>query len=342
MQTKTLIVKATALAPIVHTEILRFVNGAPVQLPKGEYSPVRTVPLILEGVEKGYVGKVPCVSGNGIRGLGRRKLVDFSFDVLEVALGDFMKANEARTVSQFLRGGGLAAKGMSPKAVQAGVYNQLRRALPFLDLLGGVFRGHHFEGSLRAGILLTVTQETLSLVKQYCAEDFKESELPKLSDLGGHMQRYSRTEQNERTNESDDPEQMLYGAYVIPAGTKLVSENICVSQNEGAKLAFDAMFALIAEDGFIGGMSRAGHGRVLVEAKDTAGNILNVAAALENYAKYLADHKEEIVAALAEIPLLLQEQTKEEKAAKKATGKKKAEQEGLDIEVPANEETGDE
>lgn len=307
--TQNLIGIGTALSPIVHNEILEY--GADTGR-KGEAKHQRTMPFILQTRTGSHIIEVPVVSGNAMRGLMRRLLIDFSLDTLDIKLGEiFNKPEEARKVLQFIRGGGLTAKDSVLKPVTAGTYAEIRSALPFLSLLGGVFQGHHFEGSCKIGILIPLTQETYPLYENIVGKNISDiSNLPKLDDIRilNKAVRYTRKAESERT-QTTDKEQMIYGTDTIPAGTTFFTLNTCITEELGTKLAFKAMFALLEQYGYVGGMSGRGHGKMTFEYSYTEDNqnvILDIPTALKDYSNYLLENKEEIIKALQSIPILLQ------------------------------------
>lgn len=309
---------ATALSPIVHNEILEYREADERKRglsQKGEANKQRTMPFFLENETGSYVAEIPVVSGNAMRGLMRRLLVDFSLDVLGITLGDlFAKSDDARKVLQFVRGGGLTAKGIEIKAVTAGTYERIQGAIPFLALLGGVFQGHHFEGACRIGILIPLIAETYPRYQAMIGESFgpefsSGAGLPQLSEFGlARPVRYTRRAENEKI-ETADKEAMIYGTYAIPAGTRFFTYNTCSAANPGASLAFQAMFALLEQYGYVGGMASKGHGQMAFQFKYAANHpyvAIDLKKAIQSYSDHLAAQKTEIIEALQAIPKLLQ------------------------------------
>ena len=313
----------TAISPIIHGEVTDVTpeEGRPGEKPQLKPKVKRTMPFYLkdsDGQQKLY--QVPVISGNGLRGLGRRLLFDFTLDFLEIKIGDLVsKQIEARALLQFLRGGGLTAKSTSVLPVTPGTFAELRRKLPMLDLLGGVFKGHHFGGSCNVGILVPLTDETRRHLDSVMPEELEIELAEMLPDLlhsgeegTNPVVKYGRMAEEEKNEEK---EQMIYGSEVIPAGIKFFSYNTCTSENEGTLLAFKAMFALLQQHGYVGGMSSKGHGQMAFDFRLTnaaewtdAHDPMNPSEALTAYASYLEGHKEDIIAALTSIPRVLQSQ----------------------------------
>ncbi len=298
---------ATALTPIVHSEVLSYKEDVESKMGKNKGRPKRqrTMPFILSSGRNPVYVNIPVVSGNAMRGLMRRLLVDFSLETLGIRIGDIIeKPDDAHRTLFFIRCGGVSDKGTKPERVPAGTYDRLRRALPFLSLLGGAYQGHHFEGSCKVGILIPLTQETYPIFKGVGGDADIET-LPRLDDLRGitddgreaeaayAVSRYTRRGENEK---SESKESMIYAFEQLPAGTRFFSFNSCTTDDVGTRLAFKAMFALLAQYGCVGGMSGRGHGRVEFDF-----NNLDASSALQEYAEYLAQHKDSIIAGLRAI-----------------------------------------
>ena len=132
---------------------------------------------------------IPCITG-GIRGPGRRTLMRRTFILL--GLGDPLSAtveglnlegkNEKIEWIVLLRtffGGGTSEESSDP--ISEEYYRNLRVVLPFLDLLGGVYRGHHFNGTMSVRDAVIITQETKHLVHPELLA--KDEQLPGLNEL---------------------------------------------------------------------------------------------------------------------------------------------------------------
>lgn len=103
--------------------------------------------------------RMPIVSGNSIRGIGRQLLITdtiddvLGFDFGEIAAMDLPAMNAkkmAAYTAQLFYKGGITPAGCQMVLSEAGAYDNVMNTLPFLDLLGGVYGNHHFTGSLRA------------------------------------------------------------------------------------------------------------------------------------------------------------------------------------------------
>ena len=314
------IIKGTvfALSPIVHNEILSM--DATKAAGKGNAKPQRKMSFILKDGNEEKKLEVPVVSGNSIRGIGRRLLVDFSFDTLDTSLEElFDKVEDQKRVAFFFRNGGLTPKGMSISPAAVGAYEKIH-CIPFLGLLGSVYMGHHFEGSMCVGTLLPIIKETKEFIND--KDVINDEPIPTLDQITAddNIVRYTRrasdnvvveNEDENKDNKEKDKEAMIYATAVIPAGTKFYSYNTCHTDNEGVLLAFQAFFALLSNYGYIGGMSGRGHGQCKFDYS------LDVNEAISKYQEYLLQNKEEIIEAIKMIPSTFTATKKDKKKDKK-------------------------
>lgn len=307
-QTKEYTALVTALSPITHNEILAK-DAKPGTDKKGkakDYPEFRQFPFVVRENGKYTVKDIYCVSGNSLRGIGRQQLFRHTIeDVLDIDFDELLEGvldkTRRRLLLATLECGGVSPKGSSAKgSLASGVYDKVLSQLPFLDLLGAVYVSHHFDGSCSIGNLVLRTKETEAF---FCEHNFIPGTLtsitPLLSvnDIVTSECRFTKTQNNKDASEnptSGDVEaekiKMIYGTTVLPAGTQFFWNSYCTSKNEGTLLAFDAMLALIAKRGGIGGMSNKGFGRASF-------NILNldIYAAIKKYDDYILTHKDDII-----------------------------------------------
>lgn len=149
--------RMVALEPISHGDIPE--QGAEER----NFLQVRTVPWPMP-VGEGDVEFVfiPAVSGNSIRGMTRRKFVG---RILRV-LGYDSRINplDAEKAYFLLAGGTLQG---SRGGVSGKEYAEVLQAMPFLELLGGSYRGIFFPGALQVGWAWPVTKETREFLKAF-------------------------------------------------------------------------------------------------------------------------------------------------------------------------------
>lgn len=312
MKSASIATLSRALSPIVHNEVM----ALGYEYPKGAAKKQRTMPINIE--RDGVVTRemVPVVSGNSIRGIARRLLIDHTFIQLDINLEELIKNREdARKILFFFRNGGLTAKGTTALKTLAGEYENTLSRIPFLQLLGGVYQGHHFEGCAKVGIAIPITMETLPVIKSTIAQEhlkeLQEKALPSVHDLFGETRYTRRASVGEP---SDDKESMIYGTELIPAGTYFYSWASLVSHNNSVSLAFKAMYYLLSEYGYIGGMTGRGHGKMLfsniyTDEDGTSGLSVDDYKA---YVEYLNQNKKDIIEAIKELPDRFKAETKNE------------------------------
>lgn len=285
-----------ALQPIVHND--------------WDIEAFRSVPYVLQyafdevdtdGEETYYIEDVPVVSGNSLRGIGRRhfiqhtleEILDLDFDELTRDIwGDKSRVKNCRFLSMLFYKGGVSPDGMKPKDSRAGAYEEVTRALPFLDLLGGIYGAHHIEGSLKIGFLVPRTVETQELCVE--KEEEKVKGLVTLKQLKNGiktvMQVRSMPHMDQMESHDGEKRSMPWKAIALPAGTDFYFRASCDTKHSGTMLAFRAFVAILVQHGFIGGSNRAGYGRVLYDLKD-----FDIAESIMAYDEHLESHREDII-----------------------------------------------
>lgn len=304
---------AQALTPIVHNEVM----DLNFESRKGDAKRQRRFPFLVTRDGKTVRENFPVVTGNANRGLERRLLVDHSFDILDFDMDKLLggKKEDVRRVTYFLRNGGLTPGGIKADRIAVGTYHDIQTRIPFLQALGGVYNGHHFEGSVKIGISEPMTVETFPLFAGMMAESqrvvLESAPLPSAADLVGVVRYTRRAAAAER---GEDKEAMIYGTEAIAAGTRFYSFGTVVSHYESAILAFRAMYFLLGEYGYVGGMTGRGHGRMVYDIlyTDEHGQRELAARDYEEYAEHLRKHRDEILDAIKMIPEKLTFSGKEE------------------------------
>lgn len=272
----------------------------------------------MEQKSESNIFALPIVSGNAVRGVGRQLLMNHTFDdVLDINIGEI--ANDAGlgagaakyaayAVQLFYKGGATPGGGKITYA-KAGEYDKILRALPFLDLMGGVYGMHHFDSTMRVHAFIPVVKETWELFH----EEFPDIKKPAMTasemNESTNEERYTKHELAKTKSEGNglmDEEQvmktdkeaqtaMIYGTETIPTGTKFYFETVCISENDGTQKAFRAFNALLAQHGYVGGMSAKGHGKVRYSFDE------DLSDAIKDYDEYLLAHKDEIIESISKI-----------------------------------------
>lgn len=278
---------------------------------KGENNVLRfrKMPMLLKNANGNLVPTdVYTVSGNAMRGLGRRHMFHHTFeDVLNLDFDKILDGYDAFSkryvVNLFENGGSTPKDSKAAGGVPAETYLDILAKNPFLDLLGGVYITHHFNSCMSVGNLVLRTKET----QRFYVEDSKlfhdeATGLPSIGEIEAKTERYTKTRSNidasaypedksaSKAEQDNLKSRAIYGAEVLPVGTSFYWEaTLRNTTNEGTALAFDAFLALIARYGFIGGMSGKGYGHVSIQFDG-----LDVDDAIQKYDDYLIAHKDDI------------------------------------------------
>lgn len=299
------------LSPIAHHEIL------PMGYEKGNESKFRRESFLGEFEYEKKPILVPVISGNAVRGLCRRLLFDHTFSVLDVKIGDLFSSEKlAREIQNSLRVGGTTAKGTSVEAVSPQEYFNLLNNVPYIDTLGMVFQGHHFEGAAKVGMMMPYIKELQYCYQYTFSEEYQSKLRESLIDfetLNNSMKKTSYTKRKEigalksEDNEDLGKEAMLYGVEYLPAGTTLALDGKVISDNENTVLTFLAMYALLQEKGIIGGMSRIGYGFIRFELFQRTGaqvKEMDASEILEKYDTFLLENRNVILDQIKSIPTI--------------------------------------
>lgn len=265
-----------------------------------------TSPLLYE--EDGAIHEIdlPTISGNAMRGLGRRLLFHHSFeDVLGINFDEILSGyteKERRYVVNLFENGGSNPKGSHPSgSVRGGVYDEVLADIPMLDLLGGSYVAHHFDGAAIIGHLIPRTKETQELLGSDAI--VTDEPLMSVKDLHVEVNRNTKMRSNRDysmyTLDSVETEEekaeiknsAIYGAEFLPAGTKFFWRcALCDTPNKGTLLAFNAIIALIVKHGHVGGMMKKEHGRVEYSLED-----FDADASIAEFDDYLRKHRDDVI-----------------------------------------------
>lgn len=292
--------------------------------------------------------EVPAISGNALRGICRRLLVEHSFDVLDTSIDEVfqdMPGHDkiAKDVWFSFCNGGLTPKGSAMNASNLKAYDEIA-SIPWLGLLGAVYYGHQFEGASSFGILYPLVKENVYLYKDELGltEDII-GKLPSVSllktlpimmntrkanvrDNSGRDSSAAVAEANKNNPDSDltsdkgSSEAMIYGSEYIPAGVQFISMNRCITNDINVVMAFKASLALFLETHrLIGGKSAAGFGRV----RPSFGFDFDTQEAIDSYDRMLVENKDDLIRKIRMIATELKFTMKESAARGKKAKKEK-------------------
>lgn len=303
-----------ALQPILH--------GAPPAQgeKKSNHLENRKMKFVVAGGEK--IVDVPVVSGNSIRGLTRQRFIMETMKKLDVV------GKLAPDIAYFLIAGGASDAGW--KLVSGPDFrNELRKKLPFIDLLGGSLYGCFIPGLLRVDFMVPLTKETFEAADSYIQNDFgiQGSDLLSVGEFtyatNNNIIRLSRTDSDGVRDESG---KALYSGNPIPQGALLSHGFLLEWAPKETELAFWAYVDVFMEYSHVGGWLAKGLGKIETiyrEVLDDGSTRPVIRESNERVAAYwesLDNNKEEIADYLiTKLPAYLKEnkvRTKEEKNGK--------------------------
>lgn len=206
----------------------------------------------------GIPARVPAISENALRStMFREPLADSMLQSLDVGRGEL-----PQSVMNLLYAGGNIAPGSKAPAQEIAYGHAVKKLYPMLDLLGGAVDSFILPRSrLRLACWLVAEEyvDSLAIVAPHLVD---EARRVSAFDLLGEETRTRGTGAN------SDGNQMLYTYETLAAGAKLFIEVTIDSHAPDACIAA-ASHALDCWDGYIGGQSRQGRGRMIVVDKST-------------------------------------------------------------------------
>lgn len=203
----------------------------------------------------GRVEQVPVVSGNALRGLLR----DTAADLWWEAAG---RPKLTLAVMHALWSGGALAK-ISGEPLTGERLAEVKRACPVVGVFGTAGGGRIIGGALQVGKLIPICQETSHLLP----DDLRIGELPSLWDLT-QIEYYSRIPNggSEPEEQGEDPSRLArYGAETFVAGTRFHSWMSLTWPTVEEEAFFDDTLKAFYEVARVGGLARAGHGRLRID-----------------------------------------------------------------------------
>lgn len=207
-------------------------------------------------IVNGIPARVPSISENALRSvIFRETLSDHLIQALEIKKGEL-----PQSVMNLLYSGGNMAAGSKAPSQEIAYGHAVKKLFPHLDLLGGAVDGFILPRSRMRLACWLVAEEYANVIRIIAPE--LEDEARKISafDL---LTEETRTR---GTGANSDGNQMLYTYETLAAGSKLLVE-ITLDPN-----APDACVASVGHavkncwDGYIGGQSRQGRGRMVIVA----------------------------------------------------------------------------
>lgn len=264
--------------------------------------------------EIGVFLQLPVISGNSIKGSTRRIFMQNICAILGIFPEDDMPVD----VQHLLFAGGTTSNA-KPKPANQKEYTELRNRLPFLDLLGGSYKGHFFKSLIKVGIAIPIVQELMHLCQEEIAAVYGSSNIvfPTVQDLEAEIAQnpigYTKMAL-ESKSELDEGEkgQMIYFAEAMPAGVRLM-HSFGLSKGAGSltESAFYSFVRTFINEVNLGGQGGKGHGnfraKYVLDGKELTDKELEEKE--KPFLNYLKDNKGAIVEKLKSIPDILQAKT---------------------------------
>ncbi|AFK94277.1 MULTISPECIES: hypothetical protein [Thermoanaerobacterium] len=313
--------KVVALSPITHGSIDVDLDD---KTNKGE---IRKIPFCVEdNAGEATTIFIPVVSGNSIKGLSRREFAQKIRETLGKEEFDKLD-NEVK----YLIAAGGANTNASPSNVKQEVYAELRQKLPFLSVLGGVYRGHYFRGLLVSDFMIPITKEILSLYADKLVTVKLENnplKYPSVSDLftneyiGYTRFKVEGVDEDEIMLESTSGEdkkleignQMIYYTKQIPTGTLMIHGFHINKASDIEISCFYAFLKTFIEVGHVGGNISKGHGQIKCEYYLEDGTVLDdntLNNLSEPFWTYLKNNKDKVLEQLSNLKDILQAKVKD-------------------------------
>lgn len=209
----------------------------------------------------GHVEEVPVVSGNAWRGLLR----DVAADLWWERVGS---PRLTLPVMHALWSGGALAKATGPSLTGARLF-QLRQLCPVVGIFGAAGGGRIIDGCLQVGKLIPICQETAHIVPAR----YHLPTMPSLWDIT-QVEYYSRLPDTRAavTGESEEEGSPLrFGVETFLAGTQFHAWLTLTWPTLEETAFFQEVLASFTREARVGGMGRAGHGRLALHLEPPTG-----------------------------------------------------------------------
>lgn len=213
----------------------------------------------------GTVEEIPVVSGNAWRGLLRRTAADLWWD----AVG---RPKMTLAVAHAIWSGGALAKSTGT-ALTGSRLLRVRQACPPVGLFGAAGGGRIVDGCVQVGKMIPVCQETAHVLPEKFRD---EDRLPSVWDLT-QVEEYSKIAREPALagpGEADEPiPPARFGVETFLAGTRFyiwLAASWMSGEEQALLLETLDTFTAAAH---VGGMGRAGHGRLRLDLALTSGSV---------------------------------------------------------------------
>ena len=231
-----------AATPVAHQDTVTGIdNSSNIRLFMRQQMLVNNIPA-----------RVPALSENALRSvIFRNPLHDHLFQFLGINQGEL-----PQSVMNLLFSGGNMAAGSKAPANEIALGHAIKKLYPSMDLLGGAVDGFILPRSRLRLAAWIVADEYADLIEMISPELAQEAR-----DTGSCFDLVQEETRTRGTGGESDGNQMLYTYETLAAGTKLLVELTFDPHTPDATLGAAAL-ALQVWDGYLGGQSRQGRGRV--------------------------------------------------------------------------------
>jgi CRISPR/Cas system CSM-associated protein Csm3 (group 7 of RAMP superfamily) len=219
---------------------------------------------------------IPVIPGNSLRGHTRRCLMNYVFS--KIFGNDYQRELRAEIYYTFFNGGMLTT---ADGFLNIEEKIKLREQLPFLSIFGAMLGKEDLPGKMNWNFALLDCMETNPEIKRDGMSFLKEYFMTRRDDFEGIV-----SEETEKKKSSAI--QMKYSAICVETGSSFAWSINTFYLSELEKSFFDLALVQLQKDGKIGGMGRAGFGRVEYRLLN------NYEINPELAEKYLEEKKEEI------------------------------------------------
>jgi len=272
---------------------------------------IRKIPVLNR--ETGDFVMVPTISGNSIKNSTRRQFLEEVFQ----ALGITSEGNIPLDVIYFFFAGGTTSNA-SPKPPSQKEFKNLRETLPFLDLLGGSYKGHFFRSQMLVSFAIPAVKETVALYPEVELTENIPTAAELASTIVQHPIGYTKMalEGTKEGLDEDEKAQMIYFTEALPVGVILYHDfGLRKGANKRTTACFYAFIKTFIEEGRLGGSSSKGHGAFEAHYFEDGEelSIENLEEKAKPFWDYITHQKDKIVETIKKIPEVLQAKEKASK-----------------------------
>jgi CRISPR/Cas system CSM-associated protein Csm3 (group 7 of RAMP superfamily) len=237
--------KITALEPISHIGSSKSVDSL--------FNREKMFITTKSGISK--VIEIPVFSGNGLRGVLRRRA---GYRLLELI--GIQKENLSESMQHLIFSGGMLKKGAGGGIIDTSFISKIRSNLPIISLFGSVAGQQMIASKLEVGQLIPISCQT-----QNRTGIESEISIYSLLDERPATRRDDMEDKPKGNNDDDQKQQMRYTHEVLIAGTEFYHYFTLKNCNELETGAFWSTLAEFSKYPKIGGLGSRGFGMIKMD-----------------------------------------------------------------------------